>query len=170
VMFKAFPRACAMAEVTWTPAASKNYTNFLSRLAVEEQRLTQANVNYDHESIPAAGTWIPQQVPISYSTLQWDITTNAAAGEIDVRFCYTNGANGLNIAWTSLLENGTEIDRDTHAGIAQNATPKVATTDGTTYVLHLPARKVGATYQIEASVQGSGGTNSSGIVYLPNWN
>ena len=170
VMFKVFPRACAMAEVTWTPAASKNYTNFLSRLAVEEQRLAQAGVNYDHESIPAAGTWTPQQITTSYSTLQWDITTNAGAGEIDVSFCYTNGANGLNIAWTSLLENGTEIDRDTHAGIAQSATPKVATTDGTTYVLHLPARKAGATYQIEASVQGSGGTNCSGIVYLPNWN
>src|SRR5581483_3572524 len=26
--FKAFPRLCAMAELTWTPAASKNFTNF----------------------------------------------------------------------------------------------------------------------------------------------
>ena len=79
-------------------------------------------------------------------------------------------ANGLNIAWASLLQNGTEIDRDTHTGIAQSATEQADTTAGTTYVLHLPARKAGATYQIEASVEGSGGTNTSGIVYLPNWN
>jgi hexosaminidase len=170
VMFKVFPRACALAELTWTPAASKNVTNFLARLAAQEQRLSQMGVNYDHESIPAAGTWTPSQVPLSYSLLQWDITANAAPGEIDVSFCYTNGANGLNIAWASLLESGTEIDRDTHSGFAQNSTPKAATTNATLYVLHLPVRKSGATYQIQASVQGLGGTNSSGIVYLPDWN
>jgi hexosaminidase len=128
-------------------------------------------INYNHESIPAAGTWTPQQVPASYSTLQWDITPNiTAAGEVDVAFCYTNGANGLNIAWTSLLQNGTEIDRDTHSGVAQSSTEAGYAANGTIYVLHLPVRKAGATYQIQASVQGSGGTNSSGIVYLPNWN
>jgi hexosaminidase len=170
VMFKMFPRLCAMAEVTWTPTASKNYTNFVSRLAVDEQRLSQMAVNYNQETIPQIGTWGPVQVPTSYSTLQWDITTNVtAAGEIDVSFCYTNGANGLNIAWTSLLQNGTEIDRDTHAGIAQNTNPAGVATNETTYILHLPAYKPGATYSIDASVQGSGGTNSSGIVFLPNW-
>ena len=170
VMFKVFPRACAMAEATWT-AGSKNYTNFLSRLAVHEQRLAQMGINYNHESIPAAGTWTPQQVTTGPSTLQWDITTNiTAAGEVDVDFCYTNGANGLNIAWASLLQNGTEIDRDTHSGLAESASEATYAANGTVYVLHLPVRKAGATYQIEASVQGSGGTNSSGIVYLPNWN
>lgn len=168
-MFKMFPRACAMAEVTWTPAASTNYTNFLGRLAVEEQRLAQMDANYDHESIPPIGSWTPPQVPTSFATLQWDITTNAAAGEIDVDFCYTNGANGLNIAWTSLRQNGVEIDRDTHNGFAQSATEAQNTTNATLYILHLPARIPGATYQIEASVQGLGGTNSSGIVFLPNW-
>lgn len=167
VMFKVFPRACAMAEVTWS--ASKNYTNFMSRLALHEQRLAQMGVNYDHEAIPSIGAWTPKQVTTSFNTLQWDITPNAAQGEIDVSFCYTNGANGLNIAWASLLENGSEIDRDTHNGFAQSSTPKAATTNATLYVLHLPVRKPGATYQIKASVQGNGGTNTSGTVYLPNW-
>jgi hexosaminidase len=171
VMFKVFPRACAMAEVTWTPLASKNYTNFLSRLAVHEQRLAQMGVNYDHESIVPIGTWTPQLLSSSsYLTNQWDVTPNAAAGEIDVNFWYTNGANSMLIAWTSLLENGIEIDRDTHTGLAMNATEKQYATNATLYVLHLPVRKPGATYQIKASVQGNGGTNCSGIVYLPNWN
>jgi hexosaminidase len=170
VMFKMFPRLCAMAEDTWTPNASLNYTNFIQRLGTDEQRLAQMGANYDHETIPQVGTWGPSQVPTTYSTLQWNITPNvAAAGEIDVSFCYTNGANGMNIAWASLLQNGTEIDRDTHVGYALSATPAQNTTNATLYILHLPAYKASATYSIDASVQGIGGTNSSGIVYLPNW-
>jgi hexosaminidase len=170
VLFKMFPRECAMAELTWTPAASKNFTSFTNRLVSLEQRLGEMGVNYDHENIPQIGSWTPAQVSPQYSTWQWDITTNvSAAGEIDVSYAYTSGTNGLHIAWTSLLENGTEIDRDTHDGYALNLTPAAATTNGTLFILHLPVRKPGATYLINASVQGSGGTNSFGNVYLPNW-
>ena len=171
VMYKVFPRACAMAEITWTPAASKNYAGFLSRLAVHEQRMTQMGANYNHESIVPIGTWAPQQLlSTSYVVNQWDITANANAGEIDVNYWYTSGTNSMLIAWTSLLENGIEIDRDTHAGMAMNATEKQYATNATLYVLHLPVRKPGATYQVKASVEGSGGTNCFGTVYLPNWN
>ncbi len=93
----------------------------------------------------------------------------AGAGEIDVSFRATSGTNALNIAWAALLENGTEIDRDTHAGFAQTNSAAAATTNATIYVLRLPVRNSDATYQINASVQGSGGTNSAGNVYLPNW-
>lgn len=170
VMFKMFPRACAMAELTWTPAGSKSYTNFVTRLAVDEQRLAQMGINYDHENIPQIGSWSPSQISTSYSTLQWDITTNiTSAGEVDVSFAYGSGANALDIAWVSLVQNGTEIDRDTHNGYAQQSTPAAATTNATLYVLHLPTLKRGATYSIDASVEGAGGTDSSGMVYLPNW-
>jgi hexosaminidase len=170
VMFKMFPRVCALAEVTWTPAASKNYTNFLTRLAMHEQRLAQMGINYNQETVPQIGSWAPTQITTSPTTLQWDITTNVtAAGEIDVSFAYVSGANSLNIQWAALLQNGTEIDRDTHNGFAHSSTPAAASTNATIYVLHLPARKPGATYQINTSVQGLGGTNSTGTVYLPNW-
>jgi hypothetical protein len=111
-------------------------------------------------------------VPAGYSTLQWNITTNVtAAGEIDVNFSCALATNGLEIAWADLLQNGTEIDRDTHNGYAQNnPTYAASTTNQTVYVLHLPVYEPGATYTIGASVQGIGSTNSSGTVYLPNWN
>lgn len=172
VMFKMYPRLCAMAEVTWTPTASKNYTNFVSRLAMDEQRLTQMGVNYNHESIPQIATWGAGEVPTTFSTWQWNITTNVTGpGEVDVSFCYTNGANGLNIAWTDLQVNGTEVDRDTHNGVAESTAPATVATNETVYILHLPATayKPGATYTIGASVEGNGGTNCSGIVFLPNW-
>jgi len=172
VMFKMFPRETAMAEVTWTPAALHNYTSFTSRLAVQEQRFAQMGLNYDHESIPAIGAWGPT-VSASPTTMTWNITTNVtAAGEIDVSFWYTSGAN-LSITSVALLVNGVQVDIDTHTGLAEPTSTYQATEPFipifTLYVLHLPETKPGATYTIQAVVQSSGGTTTSGTVYLPNW-
>ena len=44
--YMAFPRACALAEVLWTPQQEKNYPDFLVRLAVHLARLAVLDVNY----------------------------------------------------------------------------------------------------------------------------
>ncbi|MCW1967923.1 MAG: beta-N-acetylhexosaminidase [Anaerolineae bacterium] len=44
--YMAFPRLCALAEVLWSPAASKNYADFLTRLPAQRQRLAALGVNY----------------------------------------------------------------------------------------------------------------------------
>ncbi|HLP77610.1 MAG TPA: beta-N-acetylhexosaminidase, partial [Candidatus Paceibacterota bacterium] len=41
-----FPRAFAMAEVTWSPKESRNYDDFLRRLKTDERRLDKLGVNY----------------------------------------------------------------------------------------------------------------------------
>ena len=41
-----FPRACALAEVLWSPKAARNMHDFEHRLAVHEERLARLNVNY----------------------------------------------------------------------------------------------------------------------------
>lgn len=46
VEYMAYPRACALAEVGWTPAAGKHYADFLNRLAVQLQRLSYLHVNF----------------------------------------------------------------------------------------------------------------------------
>ena len=46
VEYMAFPRACALAEVVWTPPASKNLADFLVRLGVHTERLAILDVNY----------------------------------------------------------------------------------------------------------------------------
>jgi hexosaminidase len=163
--FKMYPRLSAIAEVGWTAATLKNYADFTNRLVVHKQRLTQMGVNYNRSAEPPQlGSWSPAQTPAVYATLSWDLTPAVSgAGEIDVSFCWKTGANGLDIAWAALLENGVELDRDTHAGFTGSAPTRPA------YVLRLPAWRAGATYTLSASVQGRGGTDSSGIVYLPYW-
>jgi hexosaminidase len=166
MQFRMFPRLSAIAEVDWTSAALKNWTDFNNRLQVHKQRLTQMGINYNPSATPPQlGTWTPAQTPALYATRNWDITSSVTApGEIDVSFCWKTGAHGLEIAWAALLENGVEIDRDTHAGFT-GVTPARPT-----YILRLSARRPGATYTLAASVQGRGGTDSNGIVYRPNWN
>jgi len=46
LMYMAFPRACAMAETTWSPAARKDYEDFLARWHVHARRLEILGVNY----------------------------------------------------------------------------------------------------------------------------
>jgi hexosaminidase len=124
-------------------------------------------VNYNKGAAPPVITnWTSAQITNSsaYFTLQWDISSLVSAGgEIDVSYCYTSGADGLDIQWTALLENGVEIDRDTHTAFAGSSP------NDPLFVLKLPFRKAGATYAIRASVKGDGGTASNGTVYMPNW-
>jgi hexosaminidase len=42
----AFPRACALAEVLWTPREEKDYADFLRRLVPHLARLAVLDVNY----------------------------------------------------------------------------------------------------------------------------
>jgi len=45
VEYMAFPRACALAEVLWTPREERDYADFLARLAVHRGRLAILDVN-----------------------------------------------------------------------------------------------------------------------------
>jgi len=163
VMYKMWPRETAMAEVVWTLQGSQSYSSFTNRLPLEEQRLAAMGVNYNHEAIPTIGAWGPS-VLTSGQTNFWNITSYVTnAGEIDVNFIYTSGADGLAISSVALLQNSQQVSVDVHAGFAG------ASSTFTLYVLHLPETKPGATYEIEAVIAGSGGSTSSGTVYLPNW-
>jgi hexosaminidase len=51
VEYMFFPRACALAEVTWSASATRNWDDFMRRLRVHVQRLDELDVNYRHASI-----------------------------------------------------------------------------------------------------------------------
>jgi hexosaminidase len=44
--YMAFPRACALSEVLWTPMEKKDYNNFIDRLHIHLKRLDILDVNY----------------------------------------------------------------------------------------------------------------------------
>ncbi len=54
VEYMAFPRACALAEVLWSPADSRNFDAFRGRLAAHLQRLSIMDVNYRKLDAPNA--------------------------------------------------------------------------------------------------------------------
>jgi hexosaminidase len=168
VELKLFPRLCAMAEVTWSQASAKNYSDFTNRLAVQEQRLTQMGINYNHEAVTQVGIWT-QPIPASPATtnLTYDLTPYVTkAGEIDISFWYTSGANALDTYSVTLLENGSQVDLNTFTGFSGLSYTRPVPY----YILHLARFHPGATYTIRASVGGDGGTNSNGTVYFTNWN
>jgi hexosaminidase len=81
--FRMFPRLSAIAEVDWTSAALKNWTDFTNRLQVHKQRLTQMGINYNPSATPPQlGTWTPAQTPATYATRTWE-SRPGRPGEID---------------------------------------------------------------------------------------
>jgi hexosaminidase len=46
-----FPRAFALAEVTWSPKPPRDYDDFLRRLKTDEHRLDQLGVNYRNSAL-----------------------------------------------------------------------------------------------------------------------
>jgi hexosaminidase len=49
--YMTFPRACALAEVTWSAKDLRNWDDFISRLQIHLRRLDELNINYRHPSI-----------------------------------------------------------------------------------------------------------------------
>jgi hexosaminidase len=49
--YMTFPRACALAEVTWSAKDARKWDDFMRRLHVQAQRLDALNINYRHAAI-----------------------------------------------------------------------------------------------------------------------
>jgi hexosaminidase len=54
VEYMAFPRACALAEVLWSPAAGRDFAAFRQRLDAHLRRLARMGVNYRRPDVTAA--------------------------------------------------------------------------------------------------------------------
>jgi hexosaminidase len=50
VEYMTFPRACALAEVTWSAPAGHNFEDFSRRLQSEFQRFDELGINYRHSN------------------------------------------------------------------------------------------------------------------------
>ena len=94
-----------------------------------------------------------------WKDLEWNITAEVKKpGPLDVALVYQRGKHAIQIQSVTLLEDGREIVRDEHLGLAG------AVHEKNTYHLRVAATKAEATYTLRARIRSNGGTDSHGFV------
>ena len=161
--YMAYPRACALSEVAWTPKEKKAYDNFYNRLQTHLKRLDYLHVNFRPLDPPEliVGTWRSGQTSETFQSMEWDVTSAIKeAGTYDVTFQYTDGAHRLDIQSVGLLIDDKVIAKDEHLGITGGMTKD------NTYTLNVRQYKKSACYTLRAVLRSDGGTDSNGNVYF----
>lgn len=168
--YQAFPRACAFAEVGWTPAGKKDFPDFKKRLKAYSERMDMMGIKFarnvisqidksDFFNTPRIGTWTP--APLTREEHSFDVTKLVkASGKHTVTLLYEKGAHAIEIESVALYENSREVSRDAHAGRSG------AHKENIQYILNAPEPRQGATYTVKAKFKGDGGRDSHGTVYF----
>ena len=160
VDYKVFPRLCAFSEVVWTPEGLRDWQDFSRRMETHYRRLELLGVDFFTPSVKA-GAWESGQMSESAATLDWNVSDYInREGYCRITFRQDTGANGIVIAWAALLENGREIDRDTHEGTSGKRN------EDQNYRLSAGSVKPGAEYTLRVHLRSVGGTDSQGTVLL----
>lgn len=164
--YQAFPRACAFAEVGWTPAGKKDFPDFKKRLKAYSERMDLMGIKFarnvisqidksDFFNTPRIGTWTP--ATLTREEHSFDVTKLVkASGKHTVTLLYDKGAHAIEIESVALYENS----RDAHAGRSG------AHKENIQYILNAPEPRQGATYTVKAKFKGDGGRDSHGTVYF----
>lgn len=168
--YQAFPRACAFAEVGWTPAGKKDFPDFKKRLKAYSERMDLMGIKFarnvisqidksDFFNTPMIGTWTP--ATLTREEHSFDVTKLVkASGKHTVTLLYDKGAHAIEIESVALYENSREVSRDAHAGRSG------AHKENIQYILNAPDPRQGATYTVKANFKGAGGRDSHGTVYF----
>lgn len=159
--YMAWPRLSALAEVAWSPVASRNFEDYTRRLDVDLRRLEAMGVNYrplvSHVDANAIGGWIMGDVNESWQSHEWPLKLHEP-GSYKATFEFHFGLCRLDIAKVELLEDGKPVATDEHPGMTGSASKD------NEYELKLAKVKPGATYSLRAQVRADGGTDSNGVV------
>ena len=166
---QAFPRACAFAEVGWTPAGKKDFPDFKKRLKEYSGRMDLMGIKYagdvinridksDFFNTPQIGTWTPDD--LSGQEHSFDVTKLVKVpGKYTVTLLYDKGAHAIEIESVALYEGEKEIARDAHSGRSGTDQKNIQ------YILNVPEARQGASYTVKARFKGAGGSDSYGTVY-----
>lgn len=165
VEYMAFPRACALSEVAWSPKASRNFDDFVSRLETHLNRLKALDVNHfplRKSEFPVA-KWTSDKVWSDYGPIIWDVSKSwSGDGEYDIRLEYQSGTHALTVKSLEVQVDGkTVVTHAPEGGMFAGAKPK-----NNTYRLKLASTSKEPKVVLNAIAKGDGGTDSRGIVYL----
>ena len=163
--YQAFPRACALAELTWTsPERRADTDGFMVRLADHGARLTALGLNHRRVSPPAAMGWSPSFLAVGKDwtvALPEDHAKRLADGKpLTASFNYREGGQGIDISAVELLADGKPVAEDRHAGFS-GGQPK-----NQDYKLTLPRNIKAEKLSLRVTAKGSGGTDSTGVITL----
>ncbi len=114
-----YPRAAALADVVWSPAASRNYAAFLVRLQAHLPRLAALGVRY--KPVPAAGTvagrWAPEHTSPTPKVVDWPLAKGLVGpGRYEITFQYEHGASRYQIHAAEIVQDGKVLATDKHFG------------------------------------------------------
>lgn len=164
VEYQAYPRLCALAELTWTaPERRADTANFLIRLSQHGARLTALGLNHRRVAPPSSLGWSPEFLNASQpwvATLPTYYADQLRTGKpLNIRFEYKEGAHGLDISSVELLADGKPVAADRHEGFAgtHSVNPE--------FRLTLPRGQRGE-LSLRITAKGSGGNDSRGEVSL----
>ena len=94
LMYMAYPRACAMAEVNWTAKENKDYDSFIARLDTHLKRLDKKGINYaDHRN----------EVKCTVLAGDGKCQTILESGAKDVQLKYWSNRNPKEILYTDSI-------------------------------------------------------------------
>jgi hexosaminidase len=160
VEYQAYPRACAIAELTWTPFDLRGDSReFMARLHAHGERLSALGLNHRQITPPAGLTWSPAFLQ---SGSNWIVPVPAAATSarsLEVRFDYKSGTHGLEITAVELLADGQATAEDRHAGFT-GGNPKNAV-----YQLSIPP-SAKPPLSLRITAKGAGGNDSHGEISI----
>lgn len=165
VEYQAYPRACALAELTWTaPERRADTEGFMARLAAHGARLTAMGLNHRRSAPPASLGWTPAFLTASRPwvvAVPQETASKLRAGEtLTVHFSYQQGAHGLDVAAVELLADGKPVAEDRHEGFT-GTHPRNAD-----YQLRLPAGNPPQRLELRITAKGAGGDDSQGGILL----
>lgn len=160
VEYQAYPRACAIAELTWTAPELRNDTpDFMARLSAHGARLTALGLNHRHLPAQAGAGWSPEFLSTGAAWVFPVPAKLAGAKALEIRFNYQSGGSGLDIAAVELLADGKKVAGDRHTGFT-GTNPKDAI-----YRLSVPADAKGK-LTLRISAKGAGGNDSRGEIVI----
>lgn len=164
VEYQAYPRLCALAELTWTaPERRADTSEFMLRLSEHGARLTALGLNHRRVAPPASLSWSPEFLsagkPWVSALPQHTVESLRAGKPLTVSFQYRSGEHGLDVVSVELLADGKVVATDRHDGFT-GTHPKNAD-----YRLHLPKNTAGQ-LSLRIQAKGSGGNDSRGEVVI----
>jgi len=161
--YMAYPRACAVAEIGWTPQSNRNYEEFLSRLTPHLKRLEALGVNYRAPKLSdnPTDTWTPAMLKPDWSEVSWNLSkTMTQPGNYRITFVYTGGAHRLDIQRAEIWVNGVMQKQDKHDGATGGSHR------ANQYRFDGLVIKSGDKVELRAFVRPDGGTDSAGNIYV----